>query len=276
MKKNELFKAIKVTKSFLCVGLDPDLSLVPRRFNTAVKLFDFLKAIIDSTAEFCVAFKLNLAFFESLGAPGYTLYEKVLAYIPQRHLVIADAKRGDIGNSSARYADAFFGRSGEASRVDALTVNPYMGKDSITPFLAHKDKWTIILALTSNAGASDFQLLKLAEGSAVYEKVLQESSTWGTPDQVMFVIGATRPDMLASVRKIVPDHFLLIPGVGAQGGSLHDVCRDGWTSFCGLLVNSGRSILYASSGSDFDLAAAREARSLQLEMESIIAQKSLH
>lgn len=277
MTKHELFENIQRKKSFLCVGLDTDVTKIPEFLfdESEDPIFDFNKAIIDATAAYCVAFKPNLAFYEQLGLQGWDVFERTVEYIRANYpdqFIIADAKRGDIGNTSAMYAGSFFG----ASDVDALTVAPYMGEDSVTPFLDYPNKWVILLALTSNKGAADFQFMRDAEtGERLFEKVLKTSLTWGTDDNMMYVVGATKAEMLADIRAIVPHHFLLVPGVGAQGGSLEEVCAYGLNSTCGLLVNSSRQILYASDESDFAQAAAREAAKLQTEMEYFLNQAEL-
>ncbi len=224
-------------------------------------VLSFNKAIIDATREFCVAYKPNLAFYEVLGSKGWDILAETVEYIGKEHFTIADAKRGDIGNTSGYYAKTFFDTYG----FDSVTVAPYMGKDSVEPFLVHPGKWAIVLALTSNAGAFDFETLT-AEGKPVYSHVLEKCSHWGTPENTMYVVGATRAELLADVRRIVPNHFLLVPGVGAQGGSLQEVMRHGMSADVGLLINASRSILYASSGSDFAVAAGREAGAIQREM----------
>mgnify|MGYP004701803655 CR=1 FL=1 len=277
MTKHELFENIQRKKSFLCVGLDTDVTKIPEFLfdESEDPIFDFNKAIIDATAAYCIAFKPNLAFYEQLGLQGWDVFERTVEYIRANYpdqFIIADAKRGDIGNTSAMYAGSFFG----ASDVDALTVAPYMGEDSVTPFLDYPNKWVILLALTSNKGAADFQFMRDAEtGERLFEKVLKTSLTWGTDDNMMYVVGATKAEMLADIRAIVPHHFLLVPGVGAQGGSLEEVCAYGLNSTCGLLVNSSRQILYASDESDFAQAAAREAAKLQTEMEYFLNQAEL-
>lgn len=267
MTRSELISFIWKQKSYLCVGLDTDITKIPSHLlNEADPVFEFNKAIIDATKEYCVAYKPNIAFYESMGAAGWESLRKTLEYIPSTHFTIADAKRGDIGNTSAMYARAFF----DTYSFDSVTVAPYMGKDSVQPFLDRKDKWTILLALTSNSGAEDFEQLKTACGKYVFEEVLSKASEWGSSEQLMFVAGATRVEELQHVRSLVPDHFLLIPGVGAQGGNLKDVSKASLTKDVGILVNASRSILYASSGIDFREAAAVEAQSMQLEMKSLL------
>lgn len=272
MNRQELVKQIKSKKSFLCVGLDPDIAKMP----TSLKgnLFEFNKRIIDATAPFAVAYKPNLAFYEANGIKGYEYYERTVEYLKTNYpdiFIIADAKRGDIGNTSRMYAQSFF----QVQDVDALTVAPYMGKDSVTPFLGFDGKWVIVLGLTSNPGSHDFQMKRLAaDGSLherfLFEEVLKEVSSWGSPDNTMFVIGATQGSLFADVRKIVPDHFLLVPGVGAQGGSLKEVAHYGLNNDCGLLVNSSRGIIHASNADDFDIVAAQKAKDLNEQMCEIL------
>lgn len=263
MTRQELINRIQQQRSYLCVGLDTDLNKIPESFRSMrYPLFEFNKAIIDATKDYCIAYKPNVAFYEAYGSEGWKQLEMTVAYIPDTHFKIADAKRGDIGNTSKRYAAAFF----EYINFDAITVAPYMGEDSVMPFLEFENKWVILLAHTSNKGSADFQLME-EKGVTLYEKVLQKAGTWGNPNNLMFVIGATHPESFAVVRKIVPDHFLLVPGVGAQGGDLAAVTRHGHNSSCGLLVNSTRQIIYASQGTDFDKAAAASAASVQLEMQ---------
>ena len=257
MNKAKLVELIRSRKSFLCVGLDTDPSKLP----TGVSALEFNKAIIDATREFAVAYKPNLAFYEAMGRQGWDILEETVAYIGNEHFTIADAKRGDIGNTSSYYAKAFF----ETYGFDSITVAPYMGKDSVSPFLQFQDKWAIVLALTSNEGSKDFQTQKIGE-EYLFEKVLRDVASWGTDENTMFVVGATKAESLAQIRKIIPNHFLLVPGVGAQGGSLQDVVKYGMNSEVGLLVNASRSILYASSGADYAIAAAAEAKKMQEEM----------
>ncbi|MFM7813008.1 MAG: orotidine-5'-phosphate decarboxylase [Flavobacteriales bacterium] len=261
MNRSTLIAHIRSRKSCLCVGLDTDLSKIP----TGVTPIEFNKAIIDATREFAVAYKPNLAFYESMGPQGWDLLQQTVEYIGADHFTIADAKRGDIGNTSDQYARAFFHTYG----FDSVTVAPYMGQDSVGPFLSHPDKWAIVLALTSNPGAQDFELLP-SNDQRLFEHVLGRVSSWGTCENTMFVVGATRADMLKRVREIVPDHFLLVPGVGAQGGSLEDVMTYGSNADVGLLINASRSIQYASSGSDFASAAGAEAQRMQLAMAEFI------
>lgn len=261
MERKTLVNHIRNRKSCLCVGLDTDPSKIP----PGMDVLSFNKAIIDATREYCVAYKPNLAFYEVLGTRGWEILAETVEYIGKDHFTIADAKRGDIGNTSDYYARTFFNTYG----FDSVTVAPYMGRDSVEPFLMHPGKWAIVLALTSNAGAFDFETLQ-AEGRPVYEHVLDKVSSWGADDNTMFVVGATRAEMLAEIRRVVPTHFLLVPGVGAQGGSLEEVMKFGMNSDVGLLVNASRSILYASSGSDFAVKAAQEAASMQQAMKVFI------
>ena len=277
MTKHELFENIKRKKSFLCIGLDTDVNKIPEHlFNeTEDPIFEFNKAIIDATADLCVAYKPNLAFYESLGTEGWEVLERTVDYIRFAYpdqFIIADAKRGDIGNTSALYARTFFGNM----EFDSVTVAPYMGEDSITPFLTYEGKWVTLLILTSNRGASDFQFLRDAEtGDRLFEKVLKTSLTWGTDENLMYVVGATKAEMLTEIRAIVPEHFLLVPGVGTQGGSLTEVANFGLNSMCGLLVNSSRQIIYASSDINYAKSARFEAEKLQLEMEQILYKAEL-
>jgi len=267
MNRKELVEQIISKKSFLCVGLDTDLKKMPQHLLACDDpIFEFNKAIIDATAPYCVSYKPNLAFYEAFGVKGMISFEKTISYLKENyphHFIIADAKRGDIGNTSAMYARTFFGEYD----IDALTVAPYMGEDSVTPFLTYEEKWVILLALTSNKGSHDFQLTTDAEGERLFEKVLRVSQQWGNEENMMYVVGATQGEMFKDIRKVAPRHFLLVPGVGAQGGSLQDVCKYGMTKECGLLVNSSRGIIYASSGEDFAEVAARKAEELQKEME---------
>ena len=266
MNRQELVREIFDKKSFLCVGLDTDLKKIPQHLlDTDDPIFAFNKAIIDATAPYCVAYKPNLAFYEAAGLRGMEAFEKTVRYMKDNyghHFIIADAKRGDIGNTSAMYARTFF----EEYDLDALTVAPYMGEDSVTPFLAYEDKWVVLLALTSNRGSHDFQLTEDREGERLFEKVLRRSQQWAGDDRMMYVVGATQGEMFRDIRRMAPRHFLLVPGVGAQGGSLQEVCKYGMTDDCGLLVNSSRGIIYASSGLDFAEVAAQKARELQEQM----------
>jgi len=287
MNRQELIRQIKEKRSFLCVGLDTDINKIPQCIIDEAKekdgedyifraLCEFNALIIDATAPYCVAYKPNLAFYEAYGVDGILAFEATIDYLKEEyptHFIIADAKRGDIGNTSKMYAKTFF----EEYDVDALTVAPYMGEDSVTPFLGYDDKWVILLALTSNKGSHDFQLTEDAQGERLFEKVLKTSQQWGrsasplgsskNKDNMMYVVGATQGQMFEDIRKIVPNHFLLVPGVGAQGGSLEEVCKYGMNSDCGLLVNSSRGIIYASGGEDFAEVAAQKAKELQQQMD---------
>ena len=267
MTRQELIKQIKLKKSFLCVGLDTDPKKMPQCvFDLHDPVFEFNKAIIDATAPYCVAYKPNLAFYEAYGLKGMESFAKTVGYLKEHHphhLIIADAKRGDIGNTSQLYARTFF----EEYDVDALTVAPYMGEDSVTPFLQYGGKWVILLALTSNKGSQDFQFTGDAVGERLFEKVLRVSQQWGSEENMMYVVGATRGELFKDIRKIVPHHFLLVPGIGAQGGSLEEVCKYGMTMDCGLIVNSSRAIIYADSSERFAEVAAMKAREVQQEME---------
>ena len=270
MNRQELVAQIRNKQSFLCVGLDTDLEKIPQHLlEEEDPVFAFNKAIIDATKDFCVAYKPNIAFYECMGPKGWESLKKTIDYIPENIFVIADAKRGDIGNTSSYYAKTFF----NYLDCDAVTVAPYMGEDSVTPFQEFKDKWVILLALTSNKGALDFQFMTDVNGEELYKKILKKSSKWGNSGNLMYVVGATRAEGIGEVRKLVPDHFFLVPGVGAQGGSLEDVARYGWNSDCGLLVNASRSILYASGGTDFAEKAGEEARALQGQMQQILIEK---
>jgi orotidine-5'-phosphate decarboxylase len=268
MTRSRIIDQIKEKKSFLCVGLDTDFDKLPAHLRSRPNgIVEFNKQIIDATKDHCVSYKINTAFYEALGARGWDALEETCDYIPDTHLKIADAKRADIGNTSNYYAKAFF----EKLKFDAVTVAPYMGEDSIAPFLSYKDKWTIVLGLTSNKGAYDFEMLKLHNGRYLYEQVLETISTWGSSDQLMFVVGATQASELENIRKIVPNHFLLVPGVGAQGGSLEEVAKYGMNKDCGLLVNASRAIIYAGDGIDFAEKAAAVARSYQEEMKKCLS-----
>jgi orotidine-5'-phosphate decarboxylase len=268
MNRKKLINQIFTKKSFLCVGLDTELSKIPKHLlTTSDPIFEFNKQIIDATRDLCVAYKPNLAFYEANGLKGWRSLQKTVKYIGKNHFTIADAKRGDIGNTSNMYAQAFF----EQMKFDAVTVAPYMGEDSVKPFLCHKNKWAILLALTSNKGSEDFQnTLQGETKEKLFEKVLQIAQKWGTKEQLMFVVGATHPEAFAHVRKIVPNHFLLVPGIGAQGGDLEGLCQYGMTKECGLLVNSSRAILYASDGVDFANAAKNEAFKVKNLMEKLL------
>ncbi len=274
MNREELFENIKRKKSFLCVGLDTDVNKIPEfLFDQEGELdpiFEFNKAIIDATADLCVAYKPNIAFYESLGVQGWDVLERTVEYIRSNYpdqFIIADAKRGDIGNTSAMYARTFFG----AMDFDSVTVAPYMGEDSVSPFLTYEGKWVTLLALTSNKGAFDFQFMEDKEsGERLFEKVLNTSKKWGDENNMMYVVGATKAEMLSDIRAIIPNHFLLVPGIGAQGGSLEEVVKYGMNDQCGLLVNSSRAILYASSGEDYAAAARQETLKVQKQMEDCL------
>lgn len=272
MTRQQLIDLIRQRQSFLCVGLDTDLSKIPAHLQgNPDAAFLFNKAIIDATIDYAVAYKPNLAFYESMGIGGLVQLKKTMDYLHQLDkpaFTIADAKRGDIGNTSKQYAKAFLDPQGDFN-FDAMTIAPYMGEDSVTPFTVYEGKWVILLALTSNKGAFDFQFLE-SNGRRLFENVLEKSKQWGGDDNMMYVVGATKADMLGDIRRIVPNSFLLVPGVGAQGGSLEEVCRYGLTSECGLLVNSSRGIIYASNGEDFAERAADEARKLQQQMASFM------
>jgi orotidine-5'-phosphate decarboxylase len=271
MNKEELFRTIQQKKSYLCVGLDTDIKKIPQHLlNTPDPVFEFNKRIIDATADLCVAYKPNIAFYEALGPKGWESLEKTLNYIPEGIFTIADAKRGDIGNTSELYARTYF----EYYNFDSVTVAPYMGEDSVKPFLLKKDKWIILLALTSNPGSLDFQLTESGREVKRYlfEQVISKSQEWATDEQLMYVVGATRTDYLQRVRALAPDHFLLVPGVGAQGGSLKEISRLGMNKHCGLLVNSARNIIYAGNGPDFDQQARQEAQRMQQEMADLLDQ----
>ena len=284
MTRQELIQQIQEKQSFLCVGLDPDMNKIPQACRDFVRakmpdedsyisstLLSFCAIIADKTAPYCVAYKPNLAFFEAYGIPGLQAYDALIKHLNKEHpnhLIIADAKRGDIGNTSAMYARSFF--EGD-TQVDALTVAPYMGEDSVTPFLGYEGKWVILLALTSNKGSHDFQLMEDAQGERLFEKVLKTSKQWGNDENMMYVVGATQGQMFENIRKVVPNHFLLVPGVGAQGGSLEEVCKYGMIpGDVGLLVNSSRGIIYASQEEDFADVAAQKAQELQQQMAKII------
>ena len=274
MTQSSLLEQIKAKKSFLCVGLDVDRDRIPESLNNEPDaIFAFCKRIIEATAPFCVAYKPNIAFFEAYGLEGWKSLEKVMDFLNQQYpevFTIADAKRADIGNTSKRYAKAYF----EQFEFDSVTIAPYMGKDSVEPFLEYKEKYAILLALTSNEGASDFQFLN-TEGKPLFEQVIEKSRNWQNADQLMYVVGATKAQALQKIRTLIPDSFLLIPGVGAQGGSLEEVAINGLNQQCGLLVNSSRGIIYASSGNDFDQVAGQVARDLQEEMAFHLRQKGI-
>ena len=266
MNRQQLINEIFTKKTFLCVGLDTDINKIPAHLkNEDDPIFAFNKAIIDATAPYCVAYKPNLAFYECYGLKGMLAFEKTIQYIKENHpnhFIIADAKRGDIGNTSKMYAQTFF----EEYNLDSVTVAPYMGEDSVKPFLEYDGKWVILLALTSNKGSHDFQLTEDKQGERLFEKVLKKSQEWGTTENLMYVVGATQGKMFEDIRRMAPEHFLLVPGVGAQGGSLQEVCKYGMTKDCGLLVNSSRGIIYASTDTDFAEVAAVKAKELQEEM----------
>lgn len=271
MNKRQLIENIRAKHSFLCVGLDTDLKKIPQHLlNEDDPIFAFNKAIIDATAPYCVAYKPNLAFYECFGLKGWQAFEKTVRYIKENYpdqFIIADAKRGDIGNTSAMYARSFF----EEMNIDSLTVAPYMGEDSVTPFLQYEGKWVILLALTSNKGSHDFQLSEDKEGERLFEKVLRRSQDWADDQKMMYVVGATQGRLFEDIRKIAPKHFLLVPGVGAQGGSLEEVCKYGMTPECGLLVNSSRGIIYADSSENFAEVAGLKAKELQQQMQKQLA-----
>jgi len=267
MNRAELIGEIRKKNSYLCVGLDTDPDkLPPHLLRSDDPVFEFNRQIIDATAEYAVAYKPNIAFYEALGARGWESLQRTIAYIPKNCFTIADAKRGDIGNTSTLYAKAFF----QTMNFDAITVAPYMGEDSVRPFLDFDGKWVILLAHTSNRGSSDFQLTKSAEGRFLYEDVIAKSSQWGTTENLMYVVGATRADKIQGIRTLAPHHFFLVPGIGAQGGDLEEVSKHGLTKDCGLLVNSARSIIYASDKEDFAKAAAKEAHAIQLQMKDCL------
>ncbi len=276
MNQQQLFEQIQKKRSFLCVGLDTDIKKIPQHLlETSDPVFSFNKEIIDATAEYSVAYKPNLAFYESLGSKGIISLEKTVSYVKSKFpniFIIADAKRGDIGNTSNLYARAFF----EKQNFDAVTVAPYMGEDSVKPFMTYEGKWVILLALTSNKGAYDFQFIEDKEsGDKLFETVLKTSQNWGTTENMMFVVGATKAEKLKEIRKIVPNHFLLVPGVGAQGGSLQEVAENGMNDKCGLLVNSSRGIIYASQDVDFATKAQFAAKEVQQEMEVLLKEAGL-
>lgn len=268
MNRQELIQQIKAKKSFLCVGLDTDITKIPTHLlDEEDPIYSFNKAIIEATSDICVAYKPNIAFYESYGVAGWQSLQKTWTALPKDCFSIADAKRGDIGNTSNMYAQAFFDEKQSGMSFDSITIAPYMGKDSVTPFLEFEDKWAIVLALTSNEGSKDFQNFTNSEGKQLFEEVIDKVNTWGSPDNMMYVVGATRGEAFLKIREHAPDHFLLVPGVGAQGGSLQDVCKYGMNKDCGLLVNSTRGIIYASQGRDFADKAREEALKLQSEME---------
>jgi orotidine-5'-phosphate decarboxylase len=267
MNRSELFEQIKLKQSYLCVGLDSDIHKIPKHLlKFEDPIFEFNKQIIEATQDLCVSYKPNIAFYESLGSKGWQSLEKTISIIPENIFTISDAKRGDIGNTSSLYARAFF----ENMNFDSITVAPYMGEDSVSPFLEYKNKWVILLGLTSNQGSKDFQNLDLNNGKKLYQEVIEKSQEWGTPDNLMFVIGATKADEFKSIRALAPDHFFLVPGVGAQGGDLKTLSENGMNDHCGLLVNSSRGIIYASTGEDFADKARIEALKIQKEMAILL------
>lgn len=268
MTREQLFRQIQKKNSYLCVGLDTDLDKIPKYLlSSADPVFEFNRQIIDATHHYAVAYKPNIAFYEALGPKGWESLQKTLDYIPKEIFTIADAKRGDIGNTSSLYAKAFF----EQMSFDSITVAPYMGEDSVKPFLKFNNKWVILLAHTSNSGSSDFQLMESkTSGKKLYEEVILKSQTWATPDQLMYVVGATQADKIQSIRALAPEHFFLVPGIGAQGGDLEMTSRYGLNKQCGLLVNSARSIIYASAEKDFAVRAGEEARKVKTEMEDLL------
>jgi orotidine-5'-phosphate decarboxylase len=275
MTRQQLIEQIQQKQSYLCVGLDTDLTKIPQHLQSHPDaMFEFNKAIIDATLQHCVSYKINTAFYEAMGVKGWEVMERTVNYIPDTHFKIADAKRGDIGNTSTQYARAFF----EAMNFDAVTVAPYMGEDSVRPFLEYEGKWAIVLGLTSNKGANDFELKQLLSENGethlraefLYERVLRTVAKWGTPDNLMFVVGATQPEEFVNIRSIIPDHFLLVPGVGAQGGSLKDISEKAMNDDCGLLVNASRAVIYASGNEDFATEAKAIAEQYQFEMKSYL------
>jgi orotidine-5'-phosphate decarboxylase len=273
MTKQELTQNIFAKRTFLCVGLDVELEKIPSHLlKTADPIFEFNKHIIDATHDYCVAYKPNTAFYEQYGIAGWQAFEKTIQYLKtnySKHFIIADAKRGDIGNTSAMYARTFFDKRSGGLDFDAVTVAPYMGEDSVKPFLGFENKWVVLLALTSNSGSADFQTMKDGD-EKLYERVIRTSQQWATHEQMMYVVGATHAEELAHIRTIAPKHFFLVPGVGAQGGSLQEVAKHGMNSDCGLLVNSSRNIIYASSEENFADVAAAEARRMKREMEKLL------
>ena len=271
MTKQELFNLIKQKRSYLCIGLDTDIEKIPahlKSYNDPV--FEFNKQIIDATRDVCIAYKPNIAFYEALGSKGWQSLEKTIAYIGEEHFTIADAKRGDIGNTSAKYAEAFF----KTMHFDAITVAPYMGEDSVKPFLQFENKWVILLALTSNSGSKDFQLMK-ENDERLFERVIKTAQRWGNENNLMFVIGGTHPEQFADIRKLAAEYFFLVPGVGAQGGDLNAISKNGLNSTCGLIVNSTRDIIYGSSDEDFADVARKKALIVQKEMESLLQEMKI-
>lgn len=276
MTRAELVEQIKRKGSFLCVGLDTDLDKIPAHLlETEDPIFEFNKSIIDATKDYCVAYKPNIAFYECLGSKGWESLRKTVEYIPEDIFTIADAKRGDIGNTASRYAKTFFDKSSSGMEFDSITIAPYMGKDSVVPFLDFKDKWGIILALTSNPGSNDYQQFESKEGKLLFEQVVEKSQTWGSSEQIMYVVGATRGEDIGKVRAVAKDHFFLVPGVGAQGGSLEDVVKFGMIEDCGLLINSSRGIIYASNQKDFAEKAGAKAKELNQQMSELLKQHSI-
>lgn len=273
MTRTQLVEQIFEKKSFLCIGLDAEIERLPEGLKRDPDgLLDFNRRIIDATRDLCVAYKPNLAFYEKYGARGWAVFEKTIAHIGPEHLRIADAKRGDIGNTGRAYAEAFFG----AAQCDAVTAAPYMGEDSVRPFLEYPDKWTVLLALTSNPGSADFQMAQQDGGDLrLFEKVLRKAADWGDPERLMFVVGATHPSAFEAVRRHAPEYFLLVPGIGAQGGDLEGVCRAGMLRDCGLLVNASRSVIYAGSGADFAEKARAAAADLQRQMAQMLERYAL-
>lgn len=268
MTRSEIISQIKLKKSFLCVGLDTDINKIPSfLLDNEDPVFEFNKRIIEATEDLCVAYKPNIAFYESRGIKGWESLKKTWEILPRNCFSIADAKRGDIGNTAKMYAQAFFDQEESGLGFDSITVAPYMGRDSVSPFLEFEGKWAIVLALTSNVGGLDFQTIEDEKGLMLFEQVIEKVNSWGNPENLMYVVGATRGEAFSIIRKHAPDHFLLVPGVGAQGGDLSEVCRYGMTKDCGLIVNATRSIIYASNGNDFAEAAREEAQKLQKEME---------
>jgi len=266
MTRKELIDQIRTKRSYLCVGLDTDITKIPRHLLSSPEpVFEFNKRIIDATKDYCVSYKINTAFYEALGLVGWEAMERTVDYIPSTHFTIADAKRGDIGNTSSQYAKAFF----ETLNFDAITVAPYMGADSVKPFLEYKDKWTILLGLTSNSGAADFELQQAGDG-LLYEKVLTTAAQWGSPDNLMYVVGATQSDWFTNIRQLTPDHFYLVPGVGAQGGSLKEISEKAMNKDVGILVNASRAIIYASDKEDFAEKAKQVAQEYQAEMATYL------
>lgn len=271
MNKQELIRSIREKQTYLCVGLDTDINKIPSHLlSEEDPVFSFNKAIIDATRDLCVAYKPNIAFYEALGAAGWRSLEKTIDYIGDTHFSIADAKRGDIGNTSAKYAEAFF----KSMHFDSITVAPYMGEDSVRPFLQFENKWVILLALTSNSGSKDFQFMR-ENDEQLFERVIRHAQQWGTSENMMFVVGATHPESFKHIRSLAPQHFLLVPGVGAQGGDLSAISRNGMNSDCGLLVNSTRDIIYASGGKDFAEKARERAAAVQKEMKNLLQEKNI-